>query len=198
MDFDRIILIEKIESSLSKLGISFSLVEERSLPIFQDAPDLIVIETNSSGRPFYLIPEAGKAWFKLRDAANCDGVIITVVSAYRSFQRQFEIVKSKIKKGMPRGQDARRDPALDREGRPRVLRAEHGQPVRQHRVRGRAADPAAACGGHARGRSAGPAARAAARDQGRHPGVRQALPARALPERDCVFLREQSGGRTPA
>ena len=100
MNFDRKILIAEIESCLKSLGIPFSPFEERNLPIFQDASELMVIGNNSSGSPYYLIPEAGKAWIKLRDAANCDGVIITIVSAYRSFQRQFEIVKSKIEKGI--------------------------------------------------------------------------------------------------
>ena len=100
MDFDRKKLIAEIESCLNSLGIPFSLVEERNLPIFRNASELMVIENNSSGNPYYLIPEAGKAWIDLRDAANCDGVMITIVSAYRSFQRQYEIVKSKLEKGI--------------------------------------------------------------------------------------------------
>ena len=100
MNSDQKILLAEIESSLKSLGIPFSLFEERKLPIFQDASELVLVENNSSGCPYYLTPEAGKAWNKLRDAANCDGVIIGIVSAYRSFQRQFEIVKSKIEKGM--------------------------------------------------------------------------------------------------
>jgi D-alanyl-D-alanine carboxypeptidase len=100
MNSDRKILLAQIESSLKSLGIPFSLFVERKLPIFQDASELVAIKNNSSGRPYYLIPEAAEAWEKLRDAANCDGVNIAIVSAYRSFQRQFEIVKSKIEKGM--------------------------------------------------------------------------------------------------
>jgi hypothetical protein len=76
MNSDRKILLAEIESSLKSLGIPFSLFEERRLPIFQDAFELVAIENNSSGLPYYLIPEAGEAWKKLRDAANCDEVII--------------------------------------------------------------------------------------------------------------------------
>ena len=97
---DRKILLAEIELGLKSIGIPFSLYKERKLPIFQDASELVVIENNSSGLPYYLIPEAGEAWKKLRDAANCDEVIIGIVSAFRSFQRQFEIVKTKIEKGM--------------------------------------------------------------------------------------------------
>ena len=100
MNSDRKILLAEIKASLKSLGIPFSLFEERKLPIFQEATELVAIGNNSSGRPYYLIPEAAEAWKKLRDTANCDGVIIGIVSAYRSFQRQFEIVKSKIEKGM--------------------------------------------------------------------------------------------------
>jgi len=87
MNSDRKILLAQIESSLKSLGVPFSLFEERKLPIFHDASELVVIENNSSGRPYYLIPEAAEAWKKLRDAAKCDGVIIGIVSAYRSFQQ---------------------------------------------------------------------------------------------------------------
>ena len=100
MNFDRQKLIAEIESCLNSLGIPYSLVEERNLPIFHDADELMVIGYNSSGNPYYLAPEAGKEWFKLRDAAKSDGVTLTIVSAYRSFQRQFEIVKSKIERGI--------------------------------------------------------------------------------------------------
>jgi len=100
MNSARKILLTEIKSSLKSLGIPFSLIEERKLPIFQDASELVVIENNSSGCPYYLIPEAARAWEKLRNAANGDGVTIEILSAYRSFQRQFEIVKSKIEKGM--------------------------------------------------------------------------------------------------
>lgn len=100
MNSDREKLIEDIKSCLQSLGIPFSLVEERDFPIFQDAAELMVIENDSGGSPYRLGPETGRAWIELRDAANGDGVTITIVSAYRSFQRQFKIVRSKIEKGM--------------------------------------------------------------------------------------------------
>jgi D-alanyl-D-alanine carboxypeptidase len=100
MSPDRQKLIAKIELCLNSLGIPYALVEERNLPLFDDAGELMVIGISSSGSPYYLTPEAGNAWLRMRDAAEPDGVILTVVSAYRSFQRQFEIVKSKIEKGI--------------------------------------------------------------------------------------------------
>jgi D-alanyl-D-alanine carboxypeptidase len=100
MDFDRQKLVARIESCLNSLGIPYALVAERNLPLFHDAGELVVIGNSSSGSPYYLTPEAGNAWFGMRDAAESDGVILTVVSAFRSFQRQYEIVKSKIEKGI--------------------------------------------------------------------------------------------------
>ena len=93
-------LIAKIESCLNSLGIPYSLVEKRNLPMFHEADELMVIGNSSSGRPYYLTSEAGNEWFRMRDAAESDGVILTIVSAYRSFQRQYEIVKSKIERGI--------------------------------------------------------------------------------------------------
>ena len=104
MNSDQKILLAKIELSLKSLGIPFSLYEKRNLPIFQDASELVVIENSSRGRPHCLIPQAGKAWNALRDAAKGDGVVIEVVSAYRSFQQQYEIVKTKIENGQLVGQ----------------------------------------------------------------------------------------------
>ena len=103
MNSDRQKLIAKIESCLNSLGIPYALVEERNLPMFHDAGELMVIGNSSSGSPYYLTPEAGNAWFRMRDAAESDGVVLTVVSAYRSFQRQYEIVRSKIERGIAPG-----------------------------------------------------------------------------------------------
>ena len=46
MNSDRKILLAEIESSLKILGVPFSLIEERKLPIFQDASKLVVSENN--------------------------------------------------------------------------------------------------------------------------------------------------------
>jgi len=100
MNLDRQQLFAKIELCLNSLGIPYSLVEKRNLPIFHDADELMVIGNSPSGSPYFLTPEAGRDWLRMRDAALSDGVTLTVVSAYRSFQRQYEIVKSKIERGV--------------------------------------------------------------------------------------------------
>ena len=68
--------------------------------MFHNADELTIIGSNPSGSPYYLTPEAASAWIKMRDAAESEGVVLTIVSAYRSFRRQYEIVKSKIERGI--------------------------------------------------------------------------------------------------
>jgi len=59
-----------------------------------------LIEFQDSGEAFQLHPEALKAWEGMRDSANLQGVKLQIVSAFRSIERQTEIVESKRKRGL--------------------------------------------------------------------------------------------------
>lgn len=58
-----------------------------------------LIEVKDEGRTFQLHPDAFAAWKKMKDAARADGIILYIVSAFRSFKRQSEIMEQKREKG---------------------------------------------------------------------------------------------------
>ena len=68
-------------------------------PQYIEQQDLIVIK--DEGRSFQLHPDAFVAWKKMKDAAITDGISLYIVSAFRSFERQSEIIEKKRMKGIP-------------------------------------------------------------------------------------------------
>lgn len=83
----------------ARLGISEDLLQARGLPLFDDAADLRLAQTDADGRTHMLVPEAAAAWSRMRTAAQADGVVIHIVSAHRSIARQVEILERKLAAG---------------------------------------------------------------------------------------------------
>ena len=67
-------------------------------PRYPDQQDLI--EFRDEGRTFQLHPDAVAAWEKMKIAASAEGIHLYVVSAFRSFKRQSEIIEEKRLKGI--------------------------------------------------------------------------------------------------
>jgi D-alanyl-D-alanine carboxypeptidase len=85
----------------AELGISIELIEARGLRECEEASNLEVAEVGDDGRSHLLIPAATEAWRNLKAAALRDGVSLFIVSAFRSVERQTEIVRRKLETGMP-------------------------------------------------------------------------------------------------
>jgi D-alanyl-D-alanine carboxypeptidase len=90
---------ERIRSILASLDIPKALIEARSLPLCPEAEELEIVETGDDGREHRLTPAAAAAWRRMKEAAAADGVVITLASAFRSIDRQVEIVREKLAKG---------------------------------------------------------------------------------------------------
>jgi zinc D-Ala-D-Ala carboxypeptidase len=90
----------RVESILDSLGISVETLAARSLVPFPEAAELVVAEVGEKGREHLLVPAAARAWGSLRQAALADGVGISIVSAFRSVERQAEIVRAKLARGL--------------------------------------------------------------------------------------------------
>lgn len=88
-----------IESILSELGISPQLVSMRALSEFAEACELELAETGDDGREHRLTPAAAAAWKAMKAAALEEGIELNVVSAFRSVDRQAEIVRRKLATG---------------------------------------------------------------------------------------------------
>lgn len=90
---------QKANDFLVSHGIDPAIIEVRKLPSFDDAINLVVADVSQSGREHLLIPEASVAWAKMKSKAHTQGISLIIVSAFRSFERQIEIVQHSIEQG---------------------------------------------------------------------------------------------------
>src|SRR5437667_1556572 len=91
---------ERIRSVLASLEISTDLIAARSLVLHPEARKLVVAAKGDDGREYLLTPEAAAKWREMSAAALTDGVVIKIASAFRSVDRQAEIIRAKLAEGM--------------------------------------------------------------------------------------------------
>jgi D-alanyl-D-alanine carboxypeptidase len=91
----------KIKQALDMLGIPIELIEKKQLPLHMEAGELVLVEADAGGREYFLAPKAARAWQGLKLAAQQDGVTLEIVSAFRSIERQIDIIRAKQERGMP-------------------------------------------------------------------------------------------------
>lgn len=85
----------------AELGISIQFLAARGLSECEEASCLEVAEVGTDGKDHLLVPAAAKAWRKLKAAAINERVSLFIVSAFRSIDRQTEIVRRKLQAGVP-------------------------------------------------------------------------------------------------
>ncbi|HKA44611.1 MAG TPA: M15 family metallopeptidase [Burkholderiales bacterium] len=90
----------RVEALLAELGIPRELVAGRGLAICNEAHELVVVQTDDDGREHLLIPAAAAAWRRLREAALADEVALSIGSAFRSCDRQAELIRRKLERGL--------------------------------------------------------------------------------------------------
>jgi D-alanyl-D-alanine carboxypeptidase len=83
------------------LGVPRSYGRERALPIVREPHKLACIGDDIHGRIQWLAPRAARAWLRMRDAANKDGIELQIVSAFRSAEYQLCIIHRKVERGLP-------------------------------------------------------------------------------------------------
>lgn len=91
----------RIDQVLDALGIRPELIAQKRLPFHAEAQQLVVAEVDVGGREYLLVPEAAAAWLEMKRAALQEGVVIEIVSAFRGIERQVEIIRAKLDRGMP-------------------------------------------------------------------------------------------------
>jgi len=90
-----------IDALLGELGIPPELPASRGLQIYKEAGELVVAEVGEDGREHLLTPDASDAWRLLRESAHAEGIMLRIVSAFRSMDRQAEIIRAKLARGLP-------------------------------------------------------------------------------------------------
>jgi D-alanyl-D-alanine carboxypeptidase len=89
-----------VRSVLDSLHIPFEIITARSLVLCPEATELLIAETDESGKEYLLAPVAAHAWRIMRSSAMSDGIDIRIVSAFRTIDRQAEIVHAKLEQGL--------------------------------------------------------------------------------------------------
>jgi D-alanyl-D-alanine carboxypeptidase len=89
----------RVARCLAELGIPASFARDRRMPLQVEAIDLVSVGPDVYGRERQLTPEAAARWTDLRVAAQSDGVVLQLVSAFRSLEYQRGIVDRKIAAG---------------------------------------------------------------------------------------------------
>ena len=89
-----------MNTHLAALGISIESIAARGLQACDEATSLESVEIDADGREHRLVPAAARAWRDLKAAALADGIELCIISAFRSIDRQAEIVREKLDSGM--------------------------------------------------------------------------------------------------
>ncbi|TAN06359.1 MAG: D-alanyl-D-alanine carboxypeptidase family protein [Rhodanobacteraceae bacterium] len=85
----------------SDLGVPRGYARARRLRLQREPARLAAIGTDVYGRTQWLQPRAAGALAALRQAALRDGVVLEVVSAFRSIEYQLGILQRKLARGQP-------------------------------------------------------------------------------------------------
>ena len=88
--------VERIAEILHAFGISEKF---RGRKPFTEATELISVGLDIYGREQKLIPIAAAAWRKMKIAAEKDGAILLLVSAFRNVAYQWQIIERKLTAG---------------------------------------------------------------------------------------------------
>lgn len=92
-------LSEHQRSMHRELGIPADYGEGGSPPFFAEAANLVEVGPNLVGRMQYLTPEAAARWTDMVGAAAGDGVRLMIVSGFRSFDYQADLIRKKLDAG---------------------------------------------------------------------------------------------------
>jgi len=91
---------EQVAKMLCELGIPATYGQKSGLRIFKEAAELVPVGVDIYGREQRLIPHAAAAWAALKLSAEQDGIPLLLVSAFRSFAYQRQIIERKLVAGI--------------------------------------------------------------------------------------------------
>lgn len=87
-----------------ELGIPADFASGRKLPHFAEAAELVDVGPNLVGRMQRLTPEAAGRWQQMVSAAANDGIRLLIVSGFRSFDYQAQLIQKKLAAGQTIGE----------------------------------------------------------------------------------------------
>jgi D-alanyl-D-alanine carboxypeptidase len=97
-------LTESYQQLHRDLGIPVDYASLRKLPHFAEATTLVDVGPNLVGRMQRLTPEAAAKWQRMVSAAAGDRIRLLIVSGFRSFDYQAELIRKKLAAGQTIGE----------------------------------------------------------------------------------------------
>ncbi len=82
-----------------ELGIPADYGQDRCLPYYSEAKDLVEVGPNLVGRMQRLIPDTAARWQQMVEAASGEGIRLLIVSGFRSFEYQAQLIRNKLEAG---------------------------------------------------------------------------------------------------
>jgi len=82
-----------------ELGIPEDYGLDGTRPVFDEATDLVEVGPNLVGRMQRLTPGTARQWAGMQAAAKADGVLLLIVSGFRSIDYQARLIRKKINAG---------------------------------------------------------------------------------------------------
>jgi zinc D-Ala-D-Ala carboxypeptidase len=89
-----------IKEKLHKeLGIPADYASGKNLPAYAETDDLVEVGPNLVGRMQRLTPAAAAKWQQMVEAASADGIRLLIISGFRSFDYQADLIRNKLSIG---------------------------------------------------------------------------------------------------
>jgi len=98
------VLTESYQKLHRELGVPPDYASLRKLPHYAEAKELIDVGPNLVGRMQRLTPEAAVRWQRMQAAAGSDGIRLLIVSGFRSFDYQADLIRKKLLAGQTIGE----------------------------------------------------------------------------------------------
>lgn len=92
---------ERIAALHRQLGIPADYAERTGLSLQREPEELVEVAPGRTERRHWLAPHAAARWARLEAAAERAGIVLRLVSAYRSVAYQAELIERKLARGEP-------------------------------------------------------------------------------------------------
>lgn len=93
----------RIQALLLDLGITADVLGQRTLALHQEPETLVDVPCQGAAQDaastYRLTPQTCSAWLAMQEAAQADAIPLALVSAFRSVERQREIIAAKLAQG---------------------------------------------------------------------------------------------------
>jgi len=93
------VYLQRIAAARTRLGITDDLLAGRELAVQVEATEFEIGQRDPDGREYQLTPAAAQAWRALQAAAAGEGIVLHLVSAFRSLDYQVELIERQLRQG---------------------------------------------------------------------------------------------------